>query len=220
MALVRQEFQKQERRGAFGRSTTPGLLFHGRLALGSAAVVLAAFLGLVGLYGRRRCSAVGRHRQPRPGIVFGESRDLRPSEGTSIIGSTATTFSNGSTTEPTDPSTTDTMPVTGPTTSMPVTGPTTSAPGSTQPTTPPSSAPSSTVATSRPTTTNAPTPTTSGGGSTITTTLQVMTSEQRESSARSAATRLADKVVLDDLDGAASVLAPGAGSGSPRWCLR
>jgi hypothetical protein len=40
-----------------------------------------------------------------------------------------------------------------------------------------------------------------------------MTSEQRESSARSAATRLADKVVLDDLDGAASVLAPGAGSG-------
>lgn len=209
LALVRQEFQKQERRGAFGRSTAPGLLFRGRLALGSVAVVLAAFLGLVGLYGEPGAPQWAGTDVSSPGSSS-VSPGTSGSEGTSIPGSTDTTFVNGSTTEPSDPVTTGMTPPTD-------AGTTTATPGSTQTISPPSSssspssAPSSTGVISRPTTTAAPTPTTSGS-STNTTARQVMTSEQRESSARSAATRLADKVVLDDLDGAASVLAPGAGS--------
>lgn len=206
LALVRQEFQKQERRGAFGRSAAPGLLFRGRLALGSVAVVLAAFLGLVGLYG----GAGGPQWVGTDGSGPGSSS---VSPGTSGPEGTDTTFAGASTTDSSGPASTGMTPPTdaGPTTTMPGSTQTISPPTS-GPSTPPSSAPSSTVVTSRPTTTGATTPTTSGG-STSTTTRQVMTSEQRESSARSAATRLADKVVLDDLEGAASVLASGAGSG-------
>lgn len=194
LALVHEELDRQERRGFFGSARRGGLLFRGRLALGSVAIVLAAFLGLVGLYG-------GGDAPQWTG-----SADSTGSGTGSVTTDTPAPDSSGSTvTSGSLPGTTDTS-VVGTTAPEGTTVPTdtvTTAPASTV-----TSAPSTTVDSLKPpssTGTTQPTTTTTGRA--------VFTREQREGSARSVAMYLSEKVVLDDPGSAAAVLATGAGPG-------
>ncbi|MHB8868279.1 MAG: hypothetical protein ACYC6T_08510 [Thermoleophilia bacterium] len=199
LALVRAEVELQDRRGLLGPARGTGLLFRGRLALGSVVVVLAAFLGLVGLYGGGDSSqwtgSGGTGGSGTGPVTSGTSRPDTGSTLTSVPDSDTTATSVVGTTVPGATS----IPTITATTSVAGTGTTAMSPPSTTATTTRPS--SSTTATSQP------------GGSTSTTGRAVLTREQREGSARSVAMSLSEKVVLNDPEGAAAMLAGSAGAG-------
>ncbi len=184
-ALLRNELEQQKARGAFGpaRSRLRGLGY-GRVVLGAAAVMLlAAVAGIIGLSG-----------DPDQ-VVY------NPSASTSVTVEPGTSTSDTLVPPSTPPSdsSTSTQPET--TEILPPTSETTAP--TTQPTTP------STTAGTEP----EPRTTTTAGQTTTTSSGPKLTREQRERSARSLATSLADKVVIGDLDGARSLVAGRASAG-------
>lgn len=196
-ALVRAEAEKQEMRGAFARrNVASGRL--GRLALGGAALVAAVTLGVVGLTG-------------------GFNNPDQTADGSSTSGSVVA--DGGATTETQAPGTSGSVPsvtesTQGPTqTGSPATGPASTRPPVSNETTSPRSTAGGTQGTSVPSTspvvhtntTQSPGTTTTGGGA-------VMTSEQRESSARTLAMSLGDKIVTGNVSGALSLATPSARS--------
>lgn len=198
LALVHEEYARQQERGALGPARGTGLLFRGRLALGSVAVVLAAFLGLVGLYGGGNPShwagsvdPTGSSTSPTSPEVSGSTATSQHAgtSGTSAADTTGTTLPGGATVS-TLPSTTGSSVETGST----ITAPSSTTRTSIKP-------PASSTSTSKP------------GDFTSTTARAVLTREQRENSARIVAMYLSDKVVLNDTDAASSVLAGSAGAG-------
>lgn len=193
LALVHEELDRQERRGFFGSARRGGLLFRGRLALGSVAIVLAAFLGLVGLYGGGDAPQWTGSADSTGSGTGSVTTDTPAPDGS---GSTATSGSL--------PGTTDTS----------VVG-TTLQEGTTVPTGAPSTAPSSTATSAPPSTgsTKPPSPSTTGPATTSTTNRAVFTREQRESSASSLALYLSNQVIAGDLDAAGAALAGSAGAG-------
>lgn len=194
LVQVRREFERQEKRGVFGPVRGTGLLFRGRLALGSIAVVLAAFLGLVGLYGG------GNAPQWTGSSGSGGSGTGPVTPGTSGpdgSGSTATSAQIPDTSSTSLAGTTVSI-ITSTTEPGAGTGSTMKPPASTGTTMRP---PASSTSTSQP------------ADPTSTTGRAVLTRKQRESSARSVAVYLSDRVVLNDPQGAETVLAGSAGSG-------
>ncbi|MHB0980011.1 MAG: hypothetical protein ACYC5Q_08095 [Thermoleophilia bacterium] len=192
LVQVRQEFEWQEKRGVFGPVRGTGLLFRGRLALGSIAVVLAAFLGLVGLYG-------GGNAPQWTGSTAGSGPVTPGTSGPDGSGSTVTSTPISDSTDTSVVVTPAPDGTTVPTlTSTTETGSTLRPPASTGSTMRP---PSSSTSTSQPT------------DPTSTTGRAVLTRTQRESSAKFAAMSLSEKVVLNDREGAADMLASSAGPG-------
>lgn len=187
-ALLREELGRQQARGVYGpaRLSTPRLSTPRHrygLALGGAAVMLAAVLGFIGLSGDADRVA----DNPSTSTVVA----LPPGTSTSDT-------SGPSSSLPTD---TSTVVQPGPTHTVPRSSATTAA-----------TAPETTASTTggdepepRTTTTRARTTTTSSGPQ--------LTRQQRESSARSLSMSLADKVVLGDLSGAQALVTGRASSG-------
>ncbi|GAB4253106.1 MAG: hypothetical protein Kow00122_10960 [Thermoleophilia bacterium] len=182
-ALLRAELGRQQARGVYGppRLSSPRHRY-GRLALGGAAVMLAAVLGFIGLSGDADQvadnSSTSTVATVRPGTSTSET-----SVPSSLPADTSTSVR---------PDTTAMVPPSSATTAA-------TAPGTTASTT------AGTEPEPRTTTTRARTTTTSSGPK--------LTRQQRESSARSLAMSLADKVVLGDMSGAQALVTGRAGSG-------
>ncbi|MCJ7795822.1 MAG: hypothetical protein MUQ56_03510 [Thermoleophilia bacterium] len=185
LALLRQEVRAQEARGAFSggsRST------FSRVALGGAALLMAASLGLFALAG---------------GLGSGDRMAGSSSTSDTLVaeGGTTTDTQSPDTTGVSVPGTvTSQPPVTIVPTTTPVTDNTATTDDRPVPTSPPSSARPRTTTTVAPGTTT----TTTGGA--------VMTWEDREDSARTVVLSLADKIMTDTLAGVDAYVTSGAKS--------
>ena len=182
LALLRQEVRAQEARGAFsGSSRSP----FSRAALGGAALLVAASLGLFALVGG-------------PGNRDQQAGNTSTTDTLVAEGGVTTETQSPDTTGSSVPGTVTSQP---PVTTVPSTTPGTHSTATTDdepvPTSPPSSA--------RPRTT-----TTVAPGTTTTTDGAVMTWEDREDSARTLVLSLADKIMTGTLTGVDGYVGPNA----------
>ena len=190
-ALVRQEVRAREGRGAHSKAA------YWRYALGSAAVVIAAVVGIVTFTGHEAPEVVSNSTSTNatqaPTSTAPGTSITEPGSSTSTSGSPTTT---GGTTPGTGASTTGTTPAPG----------TTSAPGTTRTTADPQLKPPPSPTTARTTETTAPPRSTTTGE-------PVMTQAQRENSARAVATVLGQEVSEGTPSGASQVLKSSAKPG-------
>jgi hypothetical protein len=203
-ALVREEVRAREGRGAFAAGARSKAAYW-RYALGSAAVIVAAVVGIVTFTAHEAPQVVSNSTSTNatqgPTSTAPSTTNTEPGTSTSTSGSPTTT---GGSTPGTGTSTTGTAPAPGTGTSTTGTVP---APGTTGTTIDPQLRPPTS-----PRTTEHTTPTTAPPHST-TTGEPVMTQEQRYNSALAVATVLGQQVAEGNPGGASQVLTSAARPG-------